>query len=79
MSDKKSESPSDGRILPDQLYTPSETARILGIAPKTLQQWRREGRGPVVTRLRENGPPRYRGRHILDALDAAADPTNTKP
>lgn len=66
-----------GTIMPDRLYTPNEACAILGIASKTLQEWRREGRGPTVTRLRENGPPRYRGQHLLDAMEAAADPTNT--
>jgi predicted DNA-binding transcriptional regulator AlpA len=33
------------------LLTEIETAQLLGISPRTLQNWRRSGRGPVHVRL----------------------------
>lgn len=62
-----------GRIQPDKLYTAAQVAVILGVAQSTMRRWRMEGRGPVVTRLFTNAPPRYRGLHIIQALDDAAE------
>ncbi len=53
------------------LYTARETATILRVTPRTLERWRRDGRGPQVTRLWLNGRPLYLGRHILAALDCS--------
>jgi predicted DNA-binding transcriptional regulator AlpA len=39
------------------LLTEIETAQLLGISPRTLQNWRRSGRGPVHVRL--GGMVRY--------------------
>jgi hypothetical protein len=33
------------------LLTEVETAQLLGVSPRTLQNWRRTGRGPVHVRL----------------------------
>ena len=51
------------------LYTARETATILRVTPRTLERWRRDGRGPQVTRLWQNSRPLYLGRNILAALD----------
>lgn len=40
-----------------QLLTEAETARLLGVSPRTLRHWRRAGRGPVHVRL--GGMVRY--------------------
>lgn len=39
------------------LLTEVETAQLLGVSPRTLQNWRRTGRGPVHVRL--SGLVRY--------------------
>ena len=67
-------SASAGKIMNDRLYTPTEVAALLGLSPRTLERWRRDGSGPRVTRLVPNTAPRYRGRDILDALELAAKP-----
>lgn len=54
-----------------QLYTAQETADILRCSTKTLERWRAEGRGPLVTRLWQGGRPLYRGTHIIDAIERA--------
>lgn len=59
-----------GTIQADYLYTVGETAVILRLSRRTLERWRRDGRGPKVTRLWDGGRPLYRGKHILEALDA---------
>jgi len=62
-----------GLIMPDRLYSAGEVAAILGVAQSTLRRWRAEGAAaaPRVTRLGRNAPPRYRGVHIIEALNAA--------
>ncbi len=59
---------SGGRIEPDVLYATAEAAHILGISVRSLERWRSEGRGPKITRLYRNAPPRYRGSDLLEAL-----------
>ncbi len=63
------------------LLTEIETAQLLGISPRTLQNWRRGGRGPVHVRI--GGLVRYtpqdveafiaRGRSTNAAADAKSD------
>ncbi|WP_254429052.1 helix-turn-helix domain-containing protein [Ruegeria sp. HKCCD9179] len=60
---------SGGRIEPDVLYKTAEAAHVLGISLRSLERWRKEGRGPKVTRLYSNAPPRYRGADLLAALE----------
>jgi len=36
---------------PDRLYSPSETAELLGVAPQTLAHWRVRGVGPKYVHL----------------------------
>lgn len=66
-ADKAPEKSSES-IVPDHLYTTEETARIVRRTRRTLERWRRDGKGPQVTRLWEGGRPLYRGKHILTAL-----------
>ena len=42
----------------DPMLTTEEAAAELGLAPKTLRNWRTTGRGPVATKL--GGAVRYR-------------------
>jgi len=65
--------PTGGFIRHDALYTANEVAGILKINRRTLERWRKDGIGPVVTRLHTNAPPRYRGADLLDALDRARE------
>lgn len=60
---------TDDRIAPDQLYTPAETAMILGIACKTLVMYRLECRGSRVIQM---GRPRYRGSDQLAYIEEMA-------
>ncbi|WP_425045241.1 helix-turn-helix domain-containing protein [Primorskyibacter sp. S87] len=64
---------SGGRIEPDKLYSPTQVSAILGVGLSTLRRWRAQGTGPMITRLVPGGPPRYRGQHVLEALEEAAE------
>ena len=47
------------------LVTSDEAARIIGIAPKTLVNWRNRGKGPAYVRLGEkHSPVMYRVRDL---------------
>lgn len=59
-----------GEIMHDQLYDTVQTASILGLTRRTLERWRIENRGPIVTRLYAGAPPRYLGGDILVFLRA---------
>ena len=59
------------RVLPkrpDQLLEPAALAALLSISPRTLEGWRRERRGPAVTRV--EGAVRYRYGDILNWITA---------
>ncbi|WP_217358939.1 AlpA family transcriptional regulator [Ruegeria sp. HKCCA5491] len=62
-----------GMVERDVLYSTQDLAAILGVSPRTVERWRQDGRGPKVTRLYINAPPKYRGLHILEALEASAE------
>ena len=64
---------SGGRIEPDVLYDTMQAAQILGISARSLERWRKDGRGPKITRLFVNAPPRYRGIHLLEAMERSAE------
>lgn len=53
--------------LRDDLLTPSEVAVMLGVAPKTLRNWRSSRVGPLSIRL-GGGVVRYRRGDIADWL-----------
>lgn len=55
------------------LLTEIETAQLLGISPRTLQNWRRGGRGPVHVRL--GGLVRYTPQDV-EAFIARGRSTN---
>lgn len=57
---------SEDTVEPQNVDTP-EAARILGLAPKTLERWRWRGVGPRYRKL--NGAVRY----SIAELDAWAD------
>jgi predicted DNA-binding transcriptional regulator AlpA len=48
----------------DRLVNEAETAALLGIAPRTLQEWRRKGAGPAFIRLTGRSV-RYRQADVL--------------
>ena len=66
---------------PNAIYTPAETAALLGIAERTLTNWRCVGKGPRPTRLHEGerAPVKYVGSAIAAYLAdrTAAWPTPT--
>ena len=59
-------------IDPNGIYDHGQTAALIGVAAKTLYNWRSSGRGPSPTRLHSGSraPVRYRGQTILDWVDA---------
>ncbi|HJF44593.1 helix-turn-helix transcriptional regulator [Thermophilibacter provencensis] len=53
------------------LVTSDEAARIIGIAPKTLVNWRNRGKGPAYVRLGEkHSPVMYRVRDLEAWIDS---------
>lgn len=53
------------------LVTSDEAARIIGIAPKTLVNWRNRGKGPAYVRLGEkHSPVMYRVRDLESWIDS---------
>ena len=49
---KKQKSPPQAPANPcEQLYSPNETADLLGVAPQTLAHWRVKGIGPRYVHL----------------------------
>lgn len=44
----------------DALLTPKDLARLTGRRPRTLEQWRRLGKGPAYVRLSGRRGVRYR-------------------
>ncbi|MDH3667178.1 MAG: helix-turn-helix domain-containing protein [Paracoccaceae bacterium] len=60
-------------VKPTALYTAREAATLLRVSPRTLERWRKDGRGPRVTRLWKHARPLYLGRDILIALDGSAE------
>lgn len=59
----------------DPLLDKYETARLLGVAPRTLEQWRAHDRGPKFVRV--EGQVRYR-KSDLEAYLAAQTVAPTK-
>lgn len=53
------------------LVSSEEAARIIGIAPKTLVNWRNRGKGPAYVRLGEkHSPVMYRIRDLESWIDS---------
>ena len=48
----------------DQMLEPRHLAALLSVSPRTLESWRREGRGPRVTKV--EGAVRYRYGDVLE-------------
>ena len=57
-------------VDPNSIYSPAETATLLGIAERTLTNWRCRGKGPRPTRLHEGArsPVKYTGAAITAYL-----------
>lgn len=54
---------------PSRLLTPAETADLLQISERTLENWRGRGHGPPHTRLTKRSI-RYRERDVRSWIDA---------
>lgn len=53
------------------VLTSAEAAELLGISPRTLANWRVQGRGPVYVRIgKKRSPVLYRICDIEDWLDS---------
>lgn len=53
-------------IEPNGIYNTEELATILGYKTRTLEDWRRDARGPAYAALPKG--VRYRGQDVLDWL-----------
>ncbi|MDO4429194.1 MAG: helix-turn-helix domain-containing protein [Atopobiaceae bacterium] len=64
--------PEVDALLEKQVAVPSSTAaRILGISPRTLSNWRVQGRGPRYVKVGSNrSPVLYRISDIEEWLDS---------
>jgi len=51
---------------PSKLLTTRQVADLLGLAPKTLRNWRTQGLGPVAHKL--GNRVRYRAEDVVDWL-----------
>ncbi|MDQ3896534.1 MAG: helix-turn-helix domain-containing protein [Actinomycetota bacterium] len=56
----------------DDHLAPSEAARLLGVAPRTLMRWLREGRIPYE--LSPAGEPRLRRADVIRLMDPPDEP-----
>ena len=56
---------------PDRLLTPDELARLVGVSRKTVDDWRRAGKGPAPVYLTAQ-TIRYRRRDVLAWIDRKA-------
>lgn len=54
---------------PDVLETESNASRLLEVKPRTLQEWRRTGRGPRFVRI-SHRCVRYRRRDLIAFIEA---------
>ena len=61
----------------DRLLNEKQAAHLLGISPKTLRNWRYEGRGPVY-RKTGRGAIRYRISDILKFIEPGLVAVNIK-
>lgn len=55
----------------DNLLTGAEVAEILNVSPRTIERWRRQGRGPRWIRV--EGQVRYPESDLRAYLDAAKE------
>jgi excisionase family DNA binding protein len=55
----------------DDVLTPGDAARLLGVHPKTLERWSREGKIPVAGRTL-GGHRRYNREDLLSVFNASA-------
>jgi predicted DNA-binding transcriptional regulator AlpA len=49
--DEPIEEPIGGVGVAEQLLTPADVAKLLGVGVRTLERWRREGEGPRYVQL----------------------------
>lgn len=54
----------------DRVLSREEAAEILGLAPKTLDNWRSQGRGPDYVSYSPTGRVRYRREDVIAFRDA---------
>ncbi len=58
----------------DALLTPKEFSKLLGLKPRSLEEWRRLGKGPAFVRLSGQRHVRYPASAVkawLDSLEQA--------
>ncbi len=55
-------------VSPDQFLTPQDLAGLFAVSTRTLEAWRKDGRGPRVTRIAKM--PRYRYRDVIEWVQA---------
>jgi predicted DNA-binding transcriptional regulator AlpA len=57
----------------DALITPKELSRLVGLRPRSLEEWRRLGKGPSYVRLSGQRHVRYPAGAVKAWLDALGD------
>jgi predicted DNA-binding transcriptional regulator AlpA len=55
--------------LDEELLTPHELAKLVGYSPRSLEQWRRSGRGPQFIRVSGHQGVRYSTSAVRRWLD----------
>lgn len=55
-------------IHPNRLYLTKQVAALINVSARTMEGWRKDGKGPKITRL-PGGTVRYRGRDLAAFLD----------
>lgn len=71
----------DGTARPDRRVTTGEAADLLGVSPKTVRRWLRDGRFPGAEKTTENGGGEWRipAREIYRAVGTEPDPGTGTP
>lgn len=54
----------------DALLTPREFARLVGLKPRSLEEWRRLGKGPAYVRVSGRRNVRYRASAVKAWLES---------
>lgn len=60
-----------GKLVNGELLGTMEAAALLGVHPRTLERWSREGKIPVAGKT-VGGHRRYRREDLLDVFNATA-------
>ena len=60
-----------GKLVDGELLSTMEAAAVLGVHPRTIERWSREGKIPVAGKT-AGGHRRYKREELLDCFNATA-------